>query len=235
MKLYTETEQYKLYEGSMLDMLDVIPENSIDSIVTDPPYELNFMNKGWDRSGIAFQKETWERCLRVLKPGGYLLSFGGCYDEHTEYLTSNGWKLIKDATIEDNIVTLNPNTHTIELHNPYEVVKLPYDGDMYHFSTNKIDLMVTANPKCYVSTLGNKSNPYRLERADICFDKAVRMKKNAINNNADVEYFTLPSVEKSNGHYTYLTKPIQIPMNIWLKFLDYIWHREVPQYLPHTK
>jgi len=82
MKLYTETEQYKLYEGSMLDMLDVIPENSIDAIVTDPPYELNFMNKGWDRSGIAFQKETWEKCLKVLKPGGYLLSFGGSRTFH---------------------------------------------------------------------------------------------------------------------------------------------------------
>lgn len=50
MKLYAENEQYKLYEGSMLDMLDVIPENSIDAIVTDPPYELNFMNKGWEQS-----------------------------------------------------------------------------------------------------------------------------------------------------------------------------------------
>lgn len=82
MKLYIETEQYKLYEGSMLDMLDVIQENSIDAIVTDPPYELNFMNKGWDRSGIAFQKETWEKCLKVLKPGGYLLSFGGSRTFH---------------------------------------------------------------------------------------------------------------------------------------------------------
>jgi site-specific DNA-methyltransferase (adenine-specific) len=82
MKLYTETDQYKLYEGNMLDMLDVIPENSIDAIITDPPYELNFMNKGWDRSGIAFQKETWEKCLKVLKPGGYLLSFGGSRTFH---------------------------------------------------------------------------------------------------------------------------------------------------------
>lgn len=82
MKLYTETDQYKLYEGSMLDMLDVIPENSIDAIVTDPPYELNFMNRSWDRSGIAFQKETWEKCLKVLKPGGYLLSFGGSRTFH---------------------------------------------------------------------------------------------------------------------------------------------------------
>ena len=82
MKLYAETEQYKLYEGNMLDMLDVIEENSIDSIVTDPPYELGFMGKSWDKSGIAFQKETWEKCLRVLKPGGYLLSFGAPRNFH---------------------------------------------------------------------------------------------------------------------------------------------------------
>lgn len=82
MKLYSEGKNYKLYEGSMLDMLDVIEPNSIDAIVTDPPYELNFMNKGWDNSGIAFQKATWEKCLRVLKPGGYLLSFGGSRTFH---------------------------------------------------------------------------------------------------------------------------------------------------------
>ena len=66
----------------MLDMLDVIESNSIDAIVTDPPYELNFMNKGWDNSGIAFQKETWEKCLKVLKPGGYLIAFGGSRTHH---------------------------------------------------------------------------------------------------------------------------------------------------------
>ena len=77
MKLYAENTNYKLYEGNMLDMLSVIPQNSIDSIVTDPPYELNFMNKSWDDSGIAFQKETWEKCFQVLKPGGHMLVFGG--------------------------------------------------------------------------------------------------------------------------------------------------------------
>jgi site-specific DNA-methyltransferase (adenine-specific) len=40
------------------------------------------MNKGWDRSGIAFQKETWEKCYEVLKPGGYLLAFGGSRTFH---------------------------------------------------------------------------------------------------------------------------------------------------------
>jgi len=82
MKLYSENENYKLYQGNMLDILEIIEPNSIDSIITDPPYELNFMNKGWDNSGIAFQKETWQKCYDVLKPGGYLLAFGGSRTFH---------------------------------------------------------------------------------------------------------------------------------------------------------
>lgn len=83
MKLYSEKENcYKLYHGSMLDMTEAIELNSIDSIVTDPPYELNFMNKGWDNSGIAFQSDTWKKCFDVLKPGGYLLAFGGSRTFH---------------------------------------------------------------------------------------------------------------------------------------------------------
>lgn len=66
----------------MLNLLEVIEPNTIDSVVTDPPYELNFMNKGWDRSGIAFQKETWDKCYQALKPGGYLLAFGGSRTFH---------------------------------------------------------------------------------------------------------------------------------------------------------
>ena len=82
MRLYSENKDYKLYSGSMLDMLEHIPAQSIDRVVTDPPYELNFMNKGWDNSGIAFKKETWEKCYKVLKPGGYLLAFGGSRTFH---------------------------------------------------------------------------------------------------------------------------------------------------------
>ena len=63
-------------------MLEVIEKESIDSIITDPPYELNFMNKGWDNSGIAFQQDTWRKCYEVLKPGGYLLAFGGSRTFH---------------------------------------------------------------------------------------------------------------------------------------------------------
>lgn len=52
MKLYSENKEYKLYHGSMLDMLEVIEPNSVDSIITDPPYELNFMNKGFKNIDI---------------------------------------------------------------------------------------------------------------------------------------------------------------------------------------
>jgi len=54
----------------------------VDSVVTDPPYELGFMGKGWDASGIAYTEEMWGEVLRVLKPGGHLLAFGGTRTYH---------------------------------------------------------------------------------------------------------------------------------------------------------
>lgn len=68
---------YKLICGNSLEELKKLEENSIDSIITDPPYELGFMGKSWDKSGIAFNKELWKEALRVLKPGGHLVSFIG--------------------------------------------------------------------------------------------------------------------------------------------------------------
>ena len=75
-------ETYKVHIGSNLDVLPTLEDNSIDSIVTDPPYELGFMGKKWDSSGIAYSVELWKECLRVLKPGGHLLSFGGTRTWH---------------------------------------------------------------------------------------------------------------------------------------------------------
>lgn len=79
---YCEDEDYTLYNGKMQQMGEVLKPNSIDSIVCDPPYELNFMGKGWDNAGVAFDKEAWKHCFNVLKPGGYLLAFGGSRTFH---------------------------------------------------------------------------------------------------------------------------------------------------------
>jgi len=70
----------KLILGDSLEELKELPDNSIDSIVTDPPYGLNFMGKTWDYDVPSV--EIWKECLRVLKPGGYLLSFGGTRTYH---------------------------------------------------------------------------------------------------------------------------------------------------------
>jgi len=96
--------------GSCIDVMATLPENSVDTIITDPPYHLTsitkrfggknaapaqfgtdgafaraskgFMGKTWDGGDIAFQVATWEQAYRVLKPGGFLLAFGGTRTYH---------------------------------------------------------------------------------------------------------------------------------------------------------
>lgn len=57
-------------------------ENYADSFVTDPPYEIGFMSKKWDRTGIAFKPYFWVGCYKVIKPGGFLLAFSGTRTYH---------------------------------------------------------------------------------------------------------------------------------------------------------
>ena len=71
-----------IHIGSNLDVLPTLQDNSIDSIVTDPPYELGFMGKSWDSTGIAYNVGLWKECLRVLKPGGHILAFSGSRTYH---------------------------------------------------------------------------------------------------------------------------------------------------------
>jgi site-specific DNA-methyltransferase (adenine-specific) len=59
-----------------------MPGESVDACVTDPPYELGFMGKRWDASGIAYSDDLWREVLRVLKPGAHLLAFGGTRTYH---------------------------------------------------------------------------------------------------------------------------------------------------------
>ena len=72
----------QILHGDCKELLKSLPDNSVDSIITDPPYELGFMNKAWDKTGIAYDVDMWKECLRVLKHGGYLLSFGGTRTYH---------------------------------------------------------------------------------------------------------------------------------------------------------
>lgn len=87
--LYSDaTDRWRLLEADMLGALGKLPENSLDCVVTDPPYGIAFHNEAWDGAGKAGRQlaggeafAAWARawageCLRVLKPGGHLVAFG---------------------------------------------------------------------------------------------------------------------------------------------------------------
>lgn len=82
----------QIIQGDCLEVLSSFPANSIDAIVTDPPYGLSFMGKHWDYD--VPKTEIWKEALRVLKPGGYLLSFAGTRTQHRMALN------IEDAGFE---------------------------------------------------------------------------------------------------------------------------------------
>lgn len=77
---WPDLRDYQIMEGDCLLKMREIPSESIDAILTDPPYGLGFMGKEWDVSvpGIEWARE----CLRVLKPGGHLIAFGGTRTIH---------------------------------------------------------------------------------------------------------------------------------------------------------
>ncbi len=71
---------HEIHHGNCLDILRTMPDCSVDAVVTDPPYGLSFMGKRWDYDVPS--TEIWAECLRVLKPGGYLLAFAGTRTQH---------------------------------------------------------------------------------------------------------------------------------------------------------
>ena len=82
-----EDNLVKLYCGDCIEVMKGFDENSFDAIVTDPPYLLGFMSKKWDKSGkgqpsYQFHYQWAVEALRVVKPGGYLLVFGGTRTFH---------------------------------------------------------------------------------------------------------------------------------------------------------
>lgn len=76
----SNVKQYNIHHGNCLDVMKGMPDNSVDSIVTDPPYGLSFMGKKWDYD--VPEQAIWEECLRVMKPGGHLLAFAGTRTQH---------------------------------------------------------------------------------------------------------------------------------------------------------
>jgi DNA modification methylase len=188
-------ETNKIYNMDCLDGLQLLDDNSIDSIVTDPPYELGFMNKKWDSTGISYNVQLWEECLRVLKPGGHLLAFGGtrtyhrmacaiedagfeirdciqwiygCLSEDTEILTLNGWERYHKAIEESPVICYNIDKDTFELHKPERSFIYENKHPAYRIKSDFTDQIVSRNHRCIVERGGRKVFAYAetLERQE---------------------------------------------------------------------
>lgn len=209
---YYQDDSVTLYHGDCLDILTELPDESIDAVVTDPPYGLEFMGKEWDgadgfrrslnaadasrdsvfgrtsrtspeyRADNSFQQwcTAWAtECLRVLKPGGHLLAFGGsrtwhrmacaiedagfeirdsiawlygCHDDQTEVLTRRGWVNGLDLT-EDDDVAQWATDGTVSLVRPTARQRYSFDGRMVRFRNVDVDQFVTPNHRVYRQTM----------------------------------------------------------------------------------
>jgi DNA methylase len=215
----------------------------VDAIITDPPYGLTgaaaragkplrvntpmarmlkgFMGTTWDGTGIAFEPEIWATVLSVLRPGGYLLAFGGCYDEKTEVLTSRGWVSFPDVKRDDTFASLDPITEKVEFQLPTEIVRFVHDGPMHRYKNNRVDLIVTPSHKMFVAPLGcNPKGLWNLVESNNV-PPASRMSKTSTGLiNGKSETFVLPGVLRGKGHGHYEQMPdVEIPGDVWAAFL----------------
>jgi DNA modification methylase len=137
-------ELNKIYNEDCRETMKRMPDNFVDSIVTDPPYELGFMGKKWDSSEIAYNVDLWGECLRVLKPGGYLLAFGGTRTSHRMVCA------IEDAGFEirDSILWLYGSGFPKSMNIGKEIDKLQ-GNEREHIKTIKKMPSATGNLNSY--------------------------------------------------------------------------------------
>jgi len=170
-----------IYHGKSEVVLPTLPDNSVDSIVTDPPYGLKFMGKKWDYKIPSV--EVWRECLRVLKPGGFLLSFAGtrtqhrmacniedagfeirdmiawvygCLSEDTEILTINGWERYHKTIDKHPVLSYDIDNNTFEFQKPIRKFIYENKHTAYRIQSDSTDQIVSRNHNCIVEHGGKK-------------------------------------------------------------------------------
>jgi DNA modification methylase len=188
-------EKYQIKVGDNIQSLKKLPDNSIDSVVTDGPYGLSFMNKKWDYDVPSV--EFWKEVYRVLKPGGHILSFGGTRTYHRMVVN------IEDAGFEirDQIMWLYgsgfPKSHNISKKIEQEIDNLIYNN----IWKSKLDNVKIAEPTLKKSQIEVGSN---IEKQGSVQENVVEKVKEKLN------YQNVIVVEKSfiEAHHILKDNPI---------------------------
>ena len=174
-------KNYTLYNGNCLDVLKTLPDNSADSIVTDPPYGLSFMGKKWDYDVPS--QEIWEECLRVLKPGGHLLAFAGtrtqhrmavriedagfeirdmiawvygCLSDDTNIVTPDGEKSYTTIKTGDLVLCYDKYNKEYSYQPVEEVYEYNIKDTAYRIQSDYTDQIVSRNHRCLVERDGRE-------------------------------------------------------------------------------
>jgi len=210
---YPDNFVNRILQGDCITVMKTMPDNSVDSIVTDSPYGLGFMNKKWDvfdksqfgqkglegkndlkvkknfdilprynHSGLYDFVLQWaSECLRILKPGGHLLSFGGsrtyhrmacaiedagfeirdmivwvygCLSEDTEILTINGWEYYHKNIDNNPVLCYDINKDTFEFHKPIRSFYYENKYPAYRIQSDNTDQIVSRNHRVLVERGG---------------------------------------------------------------------------------
>lgn len=168
-----------LYRGDCLDVLPTL--ELVDSVVTDPPYGLNFMGRGWDHGVPGI--EYWQAVMAAMKPGAHLLAFGGtrtyhrltcaiedagfeirdcimwvygCLSEDTEILTINGWERYHKTIGNHPVLCYNIDSDEFEFQKPIKQYKYENKHPAYRIQSDHTDQIVSRNHRCIVERDGRK-------------------------------------------------------------------------------
>ena len=173
---------YQTHLGDCLDLLKTLPDNSVDSIVTDPPYGLSFMGRKWDYDVPS--TDIWAECLRVLKPGGHLLAFAGtrtqhrmavriedagfeirdmiawvygCLDEATEVATEHGVVPYHKTKIGDRVLCYDVEHGKYSYQPILEIVEYDYSDTAYRLVGDFGEQVVSRNHRVIVERDGSEA------------------------------------------------------------------------------
>lgn len=171
--------KFVVHHGDCLVVMRTMPDSSVDSIVTDPPYGLSFMGKRWDYDVPAV--EVWAECLRVLKPGGHMLAFAGtrtqhrmavriedagfeirdmiawvygCLSDDSEVLTREGWEHYHTARHKE-ILAYDPQADVYQWERPSRWSEYRVESDTaYRIKSDQTDQIVSRGHRCLVERGG---------------------------------------------------------------------------------